>query len=75
MIQESVTVGRVHTQESYLENVKSLWSELNEVRNQYSDCGANESETDWKVQATLYAISFRVLVDVPKTQKRFGLVN
>ena len=53
----------------------SLWNELNEVRNEYSDCGASESDTDWKVQATLYAISFCVLVDVPKTPKRFGLVN
>lgn len=75
MIQESVTVGRVHTQERCLENVKSLWSELNEVRNEYSDCGANESEADWKIQAALYAISFCVLVDVPKTPKRYGLVS
>jgi hypothetical protein len=55
--------------------IMSLWNELNEVRIEYSDCGANESDTDWKIQATLYAISFCVLVDVPKTPKRYGLVN
>ena len=34
-----------------------------------------ECVADWKVQATLYGISFCVLVDVPKTPKRYGLVN
>jgi hypothetical protein len=74
--QESVTASQVQsTQDTRVQKIMSLWNELNEVRHQYSDCGANESETDWKVQATLYAISFCVLVDVPKTPKRFGLVN
>ena len=53
----------------------ALWAELERVRNEYSDCGANESDADWKVQATLYGISFCVPVDVPKTPKRYGLVN
>ena len=53
----------------------ALWNELSDVRNDYSDCGANESDADWKVQAILYGISFCVLVDVPKTSKRYGLVN
>jgi hypothetical protein len=74
--QESVTASQVQsTQDTRVQKIMSLWNELNEVRHQYSDCSAYESETDWKIQATLYAISFCVLVDVPKTPKRFGLVN
>ena len=76
MNQESVTASQVvFTQDSRVQKIMSLWNELNDVRNEYSDCGANESDTDWKIQATLYAISFCVLVDVPKTPKRYGLVN
>ena len=76
MNQESVTASQVQTtQDSRVQKIMSLWNELNEVRNEFSDCGANESDTDWKIQATLYAISFCVLVDVPKTPKRYGLVN
>ncbi len=58
-----------------VQKIMALWNELSDVRNEYSDCGANESDADWKIQATLYAISFCVLVDVPKTPKRYGLVN
>jgi hypothetical protein len=74
--QESVTDSQVSTtQDSRVEKIMALWNELSDVRNEYSDCGANESDADWKVQAILYAISFCVLVDVPKTPKRYGLVN
>jgi hypothetical protein len=74
--QESVTASQLQsTQDAKVQKIMALWNELSEVRNEYSDCGANETETDWKVQATLYAISFCVLVDVPKTSKRYGLVN
>jgi hypothetical protein len=74
--QESVTAGQVLSPgDANVQKIMALWNELNEVRNNYSDCGANESDADWKVQAILYAISFCVLVDVPKTSKRFGLVS
>jgi len=74
--QESVTASQVFSPvDVKVQKIMALWNELSDVRNDYSDCGANESETDWKVQATLYAISFCVLVDVPKTSKRYGLVN
>jgi hypothetical protein len=74
--QESVTASQVFSPvDVKVQKIMALWNELSDVRNDYSDCGANETETDWKVQATLYAISFCVLVDVPKTSKRYGLVN
>ena len=73
---ESVTNSEpVTTQDVKVQKIMALWNELNDVRNDYSDCGANESDADWKVQAILYGISFCVLVDVPKTSKRYGLVN
>ena len=76
MNQESVTASQVFSPvDVKVQKIMALWNELSDVRNDYSDCGANETETDWKVQATLYAISFCVLVDVPKTSKRYGLVN
>lgn len=59
----------------HVRKIIALWDELNAVRQSFSDCGANDSETDWKVQATVYAISFCVPADVPKTPKRLGLVN
>ena len=65
----------VTAQDARVQKIMALWNELSDVRTEYSDCGANESDADWKVQATLYAISFCVLVDVPKTSKRYGLVN
>jgi len=74
--QESVTASQVFSPvDVKVQKIMALWNELSDVRNDYSDCAANETETDWKVQATLYAISFCVLVDVPKTSKRYGLVN
>ena len=76
MNQESVTASQLQsTQDVKVQKIVTLWNELSDVRTEYSDCGANESDADWKVQATLYAISFCVLVDVPKTSKRYGLVN
>jgi hypothetical protein len=73
--QENVTASQLQsTQDSRVQKIIAQWNELSDVRNEYSDCGANESDADWKVQATLYAISFCVLVDVPKTPKRYGLV-
>ena len=76
VIEATVTDGQVSTtQDAKVQKIMALWNELSDVRNDYSDCGANESDTDWKVQATLYAISFCVPVDVPKTSKRYGLVN
>ena len=76
MNQESVTASQLQsTQDAKVQKIIALWNELSDVRNEYSDCGANESDADWKIQATLYAISFCVLVDVPKTSKRYGLVN
>jgi hypothetical protein len=76
VIEASVTDSEpVTTQDLKVQTIMALWNELNKVRNEYSDCGANESDADWKVQATLYAISFCVLVDVPKTSKRYGLLN
>ncbi len=76
MNQESVTDSQlITTQDLKVQKIMALWNELSDVRNDYSDCGANESDADWKVQATLYAISFCVLVDVPKTPKRYGLLN
>ena len=76
MIEASVTDSEpVTTQDVKVQKIMALWNELSDVRNEYSDCGANETDTDWKVQATLYGISFCVLVDVPKTSKRYGLVN
>jgi hypothetical protein len=76
VIEASVTNSEpVTTQHVKVQKIMTLWNELSDVRNDYSDCGANDLETDWKVQATLYAISFCVLVDVPKTSKRYGLVN
>ena len=76
MNQESVTASQLQsTQDSRVQKIMALWNELSDVRNDYSDCGANESDADWKVQAILYGISFCVLVDVPKTSKRYGLVN
>ena len=75
MNQESVTASQLQsTQDAKVQKIMALWNELSDVRNDYSDCGANESDADWKIQATLYAISFCVLVDVPKTPKRYGLV-
>ena len=72
MNQESVTASQVQsTKNIRAQKIIALWNELNEVRNEYSDCGANDSDADWKIQATLYAISFCVLVDVPKTPKRY----
>jgi len=76
VIEATVTDGQVSTtQDAKVQKIMALWNELSDVRNEYSDCGAIESDADWKVQATLYAISFCVLVDVPKTSKRYGLVN
>ncbi len=76
MNHESVTASQpVTVQDSKVQTIMALWAELEKVRNEYSDCGANEPETDWKVQASLYAISFCVPVDVPKTPKRYGLLN
>jgi hypothetical protein len=76
VIEANVTDSEVSmTQNARVQRIMALWNELNDVRNDYSDCGSNDLETDWKVQATLYAISFCVLVDVPKTPKRYGLVN
>jgi len=76
VIEASVTNSQlITTQNVKVQKIMTLWNELNEVRNDYSDCGANETDTDWKVQASLYAISFCVPVDVPKTPKRYGLVN
>ena len=76
MIEASITDSEpVTTQDVKVQKIMALWNELSDVRSEYSDCGANESDADWKVQAVLYAISFCVLVDVPKTSKRYGLVN
>jgi hypothetical protein len=76
VIEASITDSQVSTtQDARVQKIMALWNELEGIRNRYSDCGANDLETDWKVQATLYAISFCVLVDVPKTSKRYGLVN
>jgi len=76
VIEVSVTNSEVSTtQDARVQKIMVLWNELSDVRNDYSDCGANESDADWKVQATLYGISFCVPVDVPKTPKRYGLVN
>jgi seryl-tRNA synthetase len=73
--QESVTASQLQsTQDAKVQKIMALWNELSDVKNDYSDCGAKESDADWKIQATLYAISFCVLVDVPKTPKRYGLV-
>ena len=75
VIEASITNREpVTTQDLKVQTIMALWAELSDVRNEYSDCGANESDADWKIQATLYAISFCVLVDVPKTSKRYGLV-
>ncbi len=76
MIEASITDSQLQsTQDVKVQKIMTLWNELSDVRNEYSDCGANESDADWKIQATLYAISFCVLVDVPKTSKRYGLVS
>jgi hypothetical protein len=76
VIEASVTNSQVFSPADLkVQTIMALWAELERVRNEYSDCGANESDADWKIQATLYAISFCVLVDVPKTSKRYGLVN
>jgi hypothetical protein len=76
VIEASVTISEpVTTQDARVQKIMVLWNELSDVRQTYSDCGAKESDADWKIQATLYAISFCVLVDVPKTPKRYGLVN
>jgi hypothetical protein len=76
VIEASITNSQlITTQDLKVQRIMALWNELSDVRYEYSDCGANETETDWKVQATLYAISFCVPVDVPKTSKRYGLVN
>ena len=76
VIEASITNSQLSTtQAAKVQKIMALWNELGDVRNDYTDCGANESDADWKVQATLYAISFCVLVDVPKTSKRYGLVN
>ena len=76
MNQESVTTSQhLDIQDSPVQKIMALWMELVEVRNAYSECGANESEADWKIQGTLYAISFCVPADVPKTPKRYGLLN
>jgi len=73
---ESVTASQVFSAADLkVQRIVALWNQLSGVRNEYSDCGANESDADWKVQATLYAMSFCVLVDVPKTPKRYGLLN
>ena len=76
VIEASITNSQlITTQDLKVQRIMALWNELSDVRYEYSDCGANETETDWKVQATLYGISFCVLVDVPKTPKRYGLLN
>jgi hypothetical protein len=76
VIEANVTDSEpITTQDVKVQKIMALWAELEKVRNDYSDCGANESDVDWKVQATLYAISFCVPVDVPKTPKRYGLLN
>ena len=76
MNQESATDSQVlPPADLKVQKIIALWNQLSDVRNEYSDCSANESDADWKVQAILYAISFCVLVDVPKTSKRYGLVN
>ena len=76
VIEANVTDSQVsNTQDARVQKIMVLWKELSDVRNDYSDCGANETDTDWKIQATLYGISFCVPVDVPKTPKRYGLVN
>jgi hypothetical protein len=76
VIEANVTNSQLTTnQDLKVQKIMALWNELEGIRNRYSDCGANDLETDWKVQATLYSISFCVLVDVPKTSKRYGLVN
>jgi hypothetical protein len=76
VIEASITNSQVSTtHDARVQKIMALWNELSDVRNEYSECGANESEADWKVQATLYGISFCVPVDVPKTPKRYGLVN
>jgi hypothetical protein len=76
VIEASITDSQLQsTQDVKVQKIMTLWNELSDVRNEYSDCGANESDADWKIQATLYAISFCVLVDVPKTSKRYGLVS
>jgi hypothetical protein len=73
VIEASITDSEpVTTQDAKVQKIMTLWNELSDVRNEYSDCGAIESDADWKIQATLYAISFCVLVDVPKTSKRYG---
>jgi hypothetical protein len=56
------------------QKIKALWSELKDVQRNYSDCGAEDSDVDWKVQSMLYAMSFDVPVDVPKTPKRYQLL-
>jgi hypothetical protein len=76
VIDANVTDSQVsNTQDLKVQKIMALWNELSDVRQTYSDCGANDLEADWKVQAILYGISFCVLVDVPKTSKRYGLVN
>jgi hypothetical protein len=76
VIEANVTDSQLNTvQDAKVQRIMALWNDLSDVRNEYSDCGANESDADWKVQAILYGISFCVLVDVPKTSKRYGLVN
>jgi hypothetical protein len=76
VIEASITNSDLSvTQDLKVQKIMALWNELSDVRNEYSDCGANDLETDWKIQATLYGISFCVPVDVPKTPKRYGLLN
>jgi hypothetical protein len=76
VIEANITDSQLSTtQDLKVQKIMALWNELSDVRQTFLDCGANESNADWKVQAILYAISFCVPLDVPKTPKRYGLVN
>ena len=75
MMTPKITTAQWNTmREPNTNKIKELWNELTAVQRTFSDCGANDSEVDWKLQSLMYAMSFDVPVDVPRTPKRYQLL-
>ena len=68
MSKRELTPAQWHLQrEANTQKLKDLWTELEARHEAQSDCGAWDSDVDWKLQGMLYAMSFEVPVAVPST--------
>ena len=76
MSKRDMTTAEWHLQrEVNTKKIKTLWKELEELQEAYSDCGAWDSEVDSVLQGMVYAMSFEVPVAVPTSPGSYRLLS